>query len=82
MADLTNNEFTVALNNVFQSAGTLAQQLVDLAGALINTAGSIVEPITKAACGLFCNCTCTTPAASAPVEKVYLGSAAPAALKK
>ena len=77
MADLTNNEITVALSNIFQTLGTLAQQGVQLAGAVINTAGSIIEPITKTVGGLVCNCT-TTP----PVAKVYQGSAAPVALKK
>jgi hypothetical protein len=79
MADLTNNEITVALSNIFQTVGTLAQQGVQLAGAVINTAGSIIEPITKTVGGLVCNCTTSTPVASAPVAKVYQGSAAPVA---
>ncbi len=78
MADLTNNEITVALSNIFQTVGTLAQQVVQLAGAVINTAGSIIEPITKAVGGLVCNCGASAPVASTPVAKVYQGSAAPA----
>ena len=74
MADLTNNEITVAISNIFQTVGTLAQQVVQLAGAVINTAGSIIEPITKAVGGLVCNCTTSTP-----VTKVYQGSATPSA---
>ncbi len=79
MADLTNNEITVALGNIFQTVGTLAQQVLQLPGAVINTVGSIIEPVTKAAGGLLCNCTSSAPAASAPVAKVYQGSAAPSA---
>ena len=79
MSSLTNNEITVALGNIFQTVGTLAQQVVQLPGAVINTVGSIVEPITSAVGGFVCNATSSAQAASAPVAKVYQGSAAPSA---
>jgi hypothetical protein len=75
MADFTNNEFTVALNNYFKTLGTLAQQLVDLASAVINTAGSLLAPITKSATGL-------VGSASNTVTQVYQGAAAAIAPKK
>ena len=75
MADFTNNEFTVALNNYFKTLGTLAQQLVDLASAVINTAGSLLAPITKSATGL-------VGIASNTVTQVYQGAAAAIAPKK
>ena len=74
MADFTNNEFTVALNNYFKTLGTLAQQLVDLASAVINTAGSLLAPITKSATGL-------VGSASNTVTQVYQGAAAAIAPK-
>ncbi len=75
MSSLTNNEFTVALNNYFQTLGTFAQQLVELAGAVINTAGSFIAPITNTATGLVGN-------ASTTVAQVYHGAAAAIAPKK
>ncbi|MEI7789225.1 MAG: chlorosome envelope protein B [Chlorobiaceae bacterium] len=79
MSNVTNNEFSVALNNYFQTLGTLTQQLVELVNVVIKTAGSItasiIEPISKAATGLAGN-------ASTTVTKVYQGAAAAVAPKK
>ena len=54
------NDFSVALNNVLQTLGTLAQQQVDLVGIGIKTAGQLVEPIVKSSSdlvgNLFTNC--------------------------
>ncbi len=54
------NDFSVALNNVLQTLGTLAQQQVELVGIGIKTAGQLVEPIVKSSSdlvgNLFTNC--------------------------
>ncbi len=54
------NDFSVALNNLLQTLGTLAQQQVDLVGIGIKTAGQLVEPIVKSSSdlvgNLFTNC--------------------------
>ncbi len=54
------NDFSVALNNVLQTLGTLAQQQVELVGIGIKTAGQLVEPLVKTSSdlvgNLFTNC--------------------------
>ena len=54
------NDFSVALNNLLQTLGTLAQQQVELVGIGIKTAGQLVEPIVKSSSdlvgNLFTNC--------------------------
>ena len=67
MANETNKEFSVALNNYFQTLGTLAQQLLELVNVVIKTAGSFIEPLGKTASELVCN-TSTT------VTKVFQGT--------
>ncbi|NMW18742.1 MAG: chlorosome envelope protein B [Chlorobiaceae bacterium] len=75
MSNLTNNEFSVALNNYFHILGTLAEQLVELVSVIIKTAGSIIEPVTKSVSGIAGN-TSTT------VTKVYQGAASAVAPKQ
>ena len=54
------NDFSVALNNLLQTLGTLAQQQVELVGIGIKTAGQLVEPLVKTSSdlvgNLFTNC--------------------------
>ncbi len=51
MANETN-DFSVALNNLFDTAGKLAQQQVDLLTTGIKAVTQIVEPLAKTAIDL------------------------------
>ncbi len=47
MANESINDFSVALNNLLKTVGTLAQQQVDLLGLGIKAAGEVIEPLVK-----------------------------------
>ncbi len=47
MSNGTTNDFSVALNNLLTTAGTLAQQQFDLLNIGIRTAGELLEPVVK-----------------------------------
>ncbi len=49
------NDFSVALNNLLQTAGTLAQQQVELLTIGIKTAGQLIEPLVKTSSDLVGN---------------------------
>ena len=54
------HDFSVALNNLLTTAGTMAQQQVDLLNIGIKTAGQLIEPLVKTSSeligNLFSNC--------------------------
>ncbi|TLU87765.1 MAG: chlorosome envelope protein B [Chlorobium sp.] len=55
------NDFSVALNNLLTTVGTLAQQQVELLNIGIKTAGQLVEPLVKTSSDLIgnlCNSCC------------------------
>jgi len=47
MANEPINDFSVALNNLLKTVGTLAQQQVDLISLGIKAAGQVIEPLVK-----------------------------------
>ncbi|MEI6639390.1 MAG: chlorosome envelope protein B [Chlorobium sp.] len=54
------SDFSLALNNLLTTAGTLAQQQLDLLNIGIRTAGQLIEPVVKSSSdligNLFSNC--------------------------
>ncbi|MBV5302886.1 MAG: chlorosome envelope protein B [Chlorobium sp.] len=54
------HDFSAALNNLLTTAGTMAQQQVDLLNIGIKTAGQLIEPLVKTSSeligNLFSNC--------------------------
>jgi len=54
------SDFSVALNNLLTTAGTMAQQQLDLLNIGIKTAGQLIEPLVKTSSelvgNLFSNC--------------------------
>jgi chlorosome envelope protein B len=59
MANEAINDFSVALGNLFDTAGKLLQQNVDLFGTAAKAIVSVVEPLTKTALDLAGNVTNT-----------------------
>jgi len=49
MANDPINDFSVALNGIVQTVGTLVQQLVELVNIGINAVGGAIEPLVKTA---------------------------------
>ncbi len=49
------NDFSVAFNNLLTTAGTMAQQQLDLLNIGIKTAGQLIEPIVKTSSDLIGN---------------------------
>ena len=47
MANEPINDFSVALNNLLKTVGTLAQQQLDLISLGIKAAGQVIEPLVK-----------------------------------
>jgi chlorosome envelope protein B len=47
MSNESINEFSVALNNLLKTVGTLAQQQVELLNLGIKAAGEVIEPLVK-----------------------------------
>jgi len=47
MANEPINDFSVALNNLLKTVGTLAQQQVDLISLGIKAASQVIEPLVK-----------------------------------
>jgi chlorosome envelope protein B len=73
MSNDSVQDFSVALNNMVQTVGTLAQQSFELLNIGIKTAGQIIEPLVKATCDLTCKAS-TTATQVNPVTPVFQGS--------
>jgi hypothetical protein len=59
-------DLSVAVNNIVQTAGTLAQQSYELLNIVIKAAGQLVEPLVKSTCDLVCK----APTTGIPVQSV------------
>ncbi len=66
MSNDSVQDFSVAVNNIVQTAGTLAQQLFELLNIGISAVGQIIEPLVKSTCDLVCK----APATGAPVKPI------------
>jgi chlorosome envelope protein B len=55
MANESINEFSVALNNLLTTVGTLAQQEVELLNIGIKAAGEVIEPLVRTSSNLVGN---------------------------
>ncbi len=55
MANEPINDFSVALNNLLKTVGTLAQQQLDLLNVGIKAAGQVIEPLVKTSSELLGN---------------------------
>jgi chlorosome envelope protein B len=55
MANESINEFSVALNNLLTTVGTLAQQEVELLNIGIKAAGGVIEPLVRTSSDLVGN---------------------------
>jgi chlorosome envelope protein B len=55
MSNESINEFSVALNNLLKTVGTLAQQQVELLSLGIKAAGQVIEPLVKTSSDLLGN---------------------------
>ncbi len=47
MSNESINDFSVALNNLLKTVGTLVQQEIDLVNLGIKAAGQVIEPLVK-----------------------------------
>ena len=47
MSNESINDFSVALNNLLKTVGTLVQQEIDLLNLGVKAAGEVIEPIVK-----------------------------------
>jgi hypothetical protein len=69
-------DFSVAVNNLVQTAGTFAQQSYELVNIGFKAVAGLVEPLFKTTCDLVCKAPATvTPVTSVkPVTPVFQGS--------
>jgi chlorosome envelope protein B len=52
MSNESINDFSVALNNLLKTVGTLAQQQVELLNLGFKAAGQVIEPLVKTSADL------------------------------
>jgi chlorosome envelope protein B len=55
MSNESINDFSVALNNLLKTVGTLVQQEIDLVNLGIKAAGQVIEPLVKTSSDLLGN---------------------------
>ncbi|NTV05499.1 MAG: chlorosome envelope protein B [Chlorobiaceae bacterium] len=55
MSNESINDFSVALNNLLKTVGTLAQQQIELLNIGIKAAGQVIEPLVKTSSDLLGN---------------------------
>jgi chlorosome envelope protein B len=55
MSNDSINDFSVALNNLLKTVGTLAQQQIELLNIGIKAAGQVIEPLVKTSSDLLGN---------------------------
>ena len=55
MSNESINDFSVALNNLLKTVGTLVQQEIDLVNLGIKAAGQVIEPLVKTSTDLVGN---------------------------
>jgi chlorosome envelope protein B len=55
MSNESINDFSVALNNLLKTVGTLAQQQVELLNLGFKAAGQVIEPLVKTSSDLLGN---------------------------